>query len=160
MTNSDNGSPSRVDDLDDTDRVLINELQTDGRLSYAELGELTGLSAGGARLRVLRLQERGILQVVGVTDPLKLGYQSMAMLGIRVDGDIEKIADAIGQLTEVVYVVMAAGSIDLLVEVVAEDSDALFGVINRKIRRMPGVGATETFTYYNIHTHRFNWGAR
>lgn len=152
---------STLDDgLDSIDRSLIVALQHDGRLTYAELGELVGLSSGGARLRVLRLQERGILQVVGVTDPLKLGYERMAMIGIEVDGDIRAVADTIGAIDGVIYLVLAAGTFDLLVEVIAADSEALFELINERIRAVPGVAKAQTFSYYSIHTHRFTWGPR
>ena len=154
------GETTRTDKLDDIDRTLITALQNDGRLGYAELGQLVGLTPGGARRRVVRLEERGILQVVGVTDPLKLGYQNMAMLGVVVDGDIEATADAIGEIDGVIYVVIGAGTFDLLVEVIAEDSPALFDIIGKRIRGLPGVAKTETFTYYSIHTHRFTWGTR
>ena len=157
---STNGELNRDDKLDATDRALITALQSDGRLGYAELGELVDLTPGGARRRVVRLQERGILQIVGVTDPLKLGYKQMAMLGIVVDGDVAETADALGKIEDVVYVVTGAGSFDILVEVIAEDTDALFDVITRKVRRVEGVARTETFTYYGIHTHRFGWGTR
>ena len=146
--------------LDATDRTLITALQADGRLGYAELGELVGLTPGGARRRVVRLHERKILQIVGVTDPLKLGYRSMAMLGIVVHGDIKETADLIGEIDDVIYVVIGAGSFDLLVEVIAEDSDALFEIISQRIRAVPGVARAETFSYYAIHTHRFTWGTR
>jgi Lrp/AsnC family transcriptional regulator for asnA, asnC and gidA len=155
-----NGDHNRDDKLDTTDRTLITALQRDGRLGYAELGELVGLTPGGARRRVVRLQERGVLQIVGVTDPLKLGYRHMAMLGIEVVGDVAETADAIGEIEDVVYVVTGAGAFDILVEVIAEDADQLFDVITRKVRRVPGVARTETFTYYAIHTHRFGWGTR
>lgn len=148
------------DGLDSIDRALIVALQEDGRLTYAELGDLVGLSSGGARLRVLRLQERGILQVVGVTDPLKLGYERMAMIGIEVDGDIRAVADAIGAIDGVIYLVLAAGTFDILVEVIAVDADALFELINERIRAVPGVSKAQTFSYYSIHTHRFTWGPR
>lgn len=155
-----NGDSNRDDKLDTIDRALITALQGDGRLGYAELGELVGLTSGGARRRVMRLQERGILQIVGVTDPLKLGYQQMAMLGIEVAGDVAETAAALGEIENVVYVVTGAGSFDILVEVIAEDSNSLFDVITRQVRRVPGVARTETFTYYAIHTHRFGWGTR
>jgi Lrp/AsnC family transcriptional regulator for asnA, asnC and gidA len=150
----------RVEDLDDLDRRLIDLLQRDGRASYAELGEAVGLSPAGARLRVLRLQERQVLQIVAVTDPLALGYGQMAQIGIVVDGDVRAVADAIGEIDDVIYVVLTAGSFDLMVEVVATDTDALFSVVNDKVRRVPGVARAETFTYYGIHTHRFTWGVR
>ncbi|WP_353987423.1 Lrp/AsnC family transcriptional regulator [Ruicaihuangia caeni] len=153
---------SRDERLDDIDRTLITALQEDGRLGYAELGELVGLTPGGARRRVVRLQERGVLQIVGVTDPLKLGYRSMALIGIEVngDGDVTEVAAALDAIDDVIYVVASSGSFDLLVEVIAEDSSALFDVITRKVKRVSGVARTETFQYYAIHTHRFQWGTR
>lgn len=148
------------DDLDDIDRALLTALQEDGRLGYAELGQLVGLTAGGARKRVMRLEDRGTLQIVGVTNPLRLGYRSMAMVGIVADGDLEVVAEALSEIENVIYVVLAAGRYDLLVEVIAEDQEALFELINRRIRPTPGVSRAETFTYYGIRTHRFGWGAR
>ena len=150
----------RVDDLDDLDRRLLALLQADGRASYADLGEAVGLSPAGARLRVLRLQERGVLQIVAVTDPLALGYGQMAQIGIVVDADVRAVADAMAAIDEVIYVVLTAGSFDLLVEVVATDSDDLLAIVNDRIRAVPGVARAETFTYYGIHTHRFTWGVR
>ena len=146
-------------EIDDIDRKLLSALQRDGRCGYAELGELVGLTAGGARRRVMRLEERGIIQIVGVTDPLRLGYRSMAMVGIVAQGDVEQIADALNELQNVVYVVIAAGQYDLLAEVIAEDQAGLFEVINREVRNVPGVLRIETFPYYSIRTHRFGWGA-
>jgi len=152
----------RVDDLDETDRRIVALLQADGRASYADLGEAVGLSPAGARLRVLRLQERGVLQIVAVTDPLSLGYGQMAQIGISVAGghDVRAVADAIGAIEDVIYVVLTAGSFDLMVEVVATDSDALFTIVNDKVRSVPGIARAETFPYYGIHTHRFTWGVR
>lgn len=147
-------------ELDEIDRALIVALQLDGRLSYAELGERVGLSAGGARLRVLRLEERGIMQVVGVTDPLRLGYERMAMVGVTVHGDAHEIADRIGALDGVIYLVLGTGPFDLLVELIAPDSAALFDLINTGVRGVHGVAAVQTFDYHSIHTHRFIWGPR
>lgn len=155
-----NAEPGRDEKLDAIDRALITALQGDGRLGYAELGELVGLTPGGARRRVVRLEEREILQIVGVTDPLKLGYSHMAMLRIEVDGDVAETADALGAIDDVVYVVIGSGAFDILIEVIAADTDALFDVITRKVRKVPGVARVETFTYYSIHTHRFGWGTR
>lgn len=158
MTADPAGSRDHDTVLDEIDRRLLTLLQQDGRLAYAELGSATGLSAGAARARVLRLQDEGILQIVGVTDPLRLGYRNMAMLAITVDGDIDEAADAIGAIPGVIYVILAAGSVDLLVEVIATSSDELYGTINRHVRTVPGVRTVETFTYYRTHTHRFTWG--
>lgn len=147
-------------ELDDIDRALIVALQLDGRLTYAELGERVGLSAGGARLRVLRLEERGVLQVIGVTDPLRLGYERMAMVGVTVQGDAREIADRIGELDGVIYLVLGTGPYDLLVELIAPTSEALFDSINTGVRGVPGVVGVQTFDYHAIHTHRFIWRPR
>jgi len=156
------GPRLRVDDLDDTDRRLVALLQADGRASYAELGEAVGLSPAGTRLRVLRLQERGVLQIVAVTDPLALGYGQMAQLGVVVapGTHVRAVADAIAEIDDVIYVVLTAGSFDLMAEVVATDSDALFAIVDERVRQVPGVARIETFPYYGIHTHRFTWGVR
>lgn len=152
-----NNSHPEPAEIDEIDRKLLAALQQDGRCGYAELGELVGLTAGGARRRVMRLEDRGVIQIVGVTDPLQLGYRSMAMVGIATQGDVEVIADALNGLHNVVYVVLAAGQFDLLVEVIAEDQAALFEVINQQVRSIPGILRTETFPYYSIRTHRFGW---
>ncbi|MDF2897125.1 MAG: AsnC family transcriptional regulator [Rhodococcus erythropolis] len=146
------------DELDEIDRTLITALQEDGRLSYSELGDLVGLTAGGARKRVKRLEERGVIQVVGVTDPLRLGYRSMAMVGVIAEGDLEELAAAISEINNVIYVVLTAGRFDLLVELIASDQESLFELINQKLRNVAGVVRAETFTYYGIRTHRFGWG--
>ena len=124
-------TPSPDGGLDATDRQLLTLLQEDGRLPYSDLASATGLSSGAARARVLRLQERGILRVVGVTDPLQLGYRSMAMLTIEVEGDVEPVADAIGAIDAVIYVVVAAGPADLLVEVIAPDGKTRLASVKR-----------------------------
>jgi Lrp/AsnC family transcriptional regulator, regulator for asnA, asnC and gidA len=149
-----------IDDLDEIDRLLVALLQADGRASYADLGEAVGLSPAGARLRVLRLQERGILQIVAVTDPLALGYGQMAQIGVVVDADVRTVADAMAAIDEVIYIVLTAGSFDLMVEVVATDPHHLLTIVNEKVRPVPGVARVETFPYYGIHTHRFTWGVR
>ncbi|WP_017792449.1 Lrp/AsnC family transcriptional regulator [Leucobacter salsicius] len=153
-------SDSPTVELDTVDRALIAALQEDGRLSYADLAELVELTPGGVRKRVMRLEDQGVVQVVGVTDPLRLGYRSMAMLGVVVQGDVELVADAVSELPGVIYVVFTAGQFDLMVEVIAEDQDALFRVINRDVRSIDGVARIESFPYFSIRTHRFGWGTR
>lgn len=146
--------------LDDIDRRLVEALQRDGRASYAELAELVGLSPAATRLRVQRLLDANVVQVVGVTDPLALGYPVMAALGVRVERNVREVADRIAAITGVIYVVFTSGSFDLLVEVICEDSSRLLTVIDDEIRAIPDVRSVESFTYFGIHTHRFVWGTR
>lgn len=140
--------------LDEVDQQLIVMLERDGRLSYADLGSEVGLTPGGARARVMRLQDRGVIRVVGVTSPRAVGLLSIASLQIEVSGDIDAVADRISDLEGVRYVVLGSGRFSILVEVYAETSQALFTLINRQIREIPGVFRVETFQYEAVHTHR------
>ncbi|MEU8270094.1 Lrp/AsnC family transcriptional regulator [Sphaerisporangium sp. NPDC049002] len=143
--------------LDEIDRVLLHELQRDGRISYAALAEVTGLSAPAVRQRVQRLRDENVVQVVGVTDPMALGLPVMALIGVRVDSDVHTVADRISELTGVIYVVLTSGSFDLFVEVVCKEPAELLAILNDHIKRVPGVTRAESFTYFGIHTHRFAW---
>ena len=126
-------------------------------MSYADLAELVGLSAPAARQRMQRLIESKVLQIVAVTDPLKLGLPVMAMVGIAVDGDIRAVVERLSAIPQVIYVVSTAGSFDLFVEVVCPDMSELFTVVNQELKTIPGVQSTESFVYFDIHTHRFDW---
>jgi len=155
-----NRSVATAAQLDDIDRTLIEALQRDGRASYADLAELVTLSPAATRLRVQRLLDNGVVKIVGVTDPLALGYPVMSALGVRVERNVREVADRIADIAGVIYVVFTSGSFDLLVEVVCEDSARLLTVIDDEIRAIDGVRSVESFTYFGIHTHRFVWGAR
>ena len=147
-------------ELDDVDKRIVTELQRDGRISYADLGPIVGLSPAAVRQRVQRILDAGVVQVVGVTDPSAVGYPVMAMLGVQVDGDVTQIADEIAAVDGVIYIVMSAGSFDLMVEVIAEDTGALLGTINDRLKTIDGVRRVESFLYFGIHTHRFVWSPR
>jgi Lrp/AsnC family transcriptional regulator for asnA, asnC and gidA len=112
------------------------------------------------RQRVARLQEAGVIQIVAVTDPLQLGFRRQAMVGVRVDGDIRAVADALAELAEVDYVVITAGSFDVLAEAVCENDDHLLDLVSRRIRRLPGVRSTETFVYLKLRKQHYDWGTR
>ncbi len=150
--------PRPVPSLDDTDRAIIEHLQVDGRLPYTRLGAAVGLSEAAVRQRVQRLIDSGVMQVVAVTDPLSLGLGRMAMIGVRCEGDLEAIASKVQALDEVAYLVMTAGSFDLLAEVVAHDDEHLLELLNSKIRSIPGVKSTETFIYLRLAKQTYAWG--
>jgi len=146
--------------LDDVDKHLIEALQRDGRLPYTQLAGEVGLSEAAVRQRVRRLVDSGVTQIVAVTDPLMLGFRRMAMVGIRVEGDTRSVADAVSEIPEIDYVVIVAGSFDLLVEVVCEDDEHLLDLLNTKIRAVPGVRSTDTFTYLQLCKQTYAWGTR
>jgi Lrp/AsnC family transcriptional regulator, regulator for asnA, asnC and gidA len=146
--------------LDDVSKAIIEQLQQDGRRSYAAIGKVVGLSEAAVRQRVQRLVDSGVMQVVAVTDPLQLGFARQVMIGIQARGELEPIADTIAALDEVDYVVITAGVYDLLVEVVCESDEHLLEVISGKIRRISGVVATETFMYLKLRKQTYSWGVR
>jgi Lrp/AsnC family transcriptional regulator for asnA, asnC and gidA len=106
------------------------------------------------------LVDAGVMQVVAVTDPLELGFARQAMIGIRARGSLEPIADEIAELEEVDYVVITAGSYDLLVEVVCESDEELLSVLSNKIRSIENVVSTETFMYLQLRKQTYSWGVR
>lgn len=146
--------------LDATSKKIIEQLQEDGRRPYSTIGRAVGLSEAAVRQRVQRLVESGVVQIVAVTDPLQVGFARQAMIGIQADGDLETLADRLAALPEVDYVVITAGSFDLLVELVCEDDEHLLEVLNSSIRALPGVRRTETFVYLKLRKQLYNWGTR
>ncbi|MFC4560250.1 Lrp/AsnC family transcriptional regulator [Nocardiopsis mangrovi] len=145
--------------LDATAKRIIEQLQQDGRRSYAAIGKAVGLSEAAVRQRVQRLLESGVVQVVGVTDPMMLGFNRQAMIGVRCGGDPTAAADAIAALAGVEYVVVTAGSFDVLAEVVTADDDQLLEVLTL-IRAVPTVTATESFVYLKLRKQSYAWGTR
>lgn len=153
------GKPAPVV-LDATSKAIIEQLQEDGRRPYATIGRAVGLSEAAVRQRVQRLVDSGVVQIVAVTDPIQVGFTRQAMIGIKAEGDLEQLADSLAAMEEVDYVVITAGAFDVLVELVCEDDERLLEVLNRQVRTLPGVRATETFVYLKLRKQLYNWGTR
>ena len=146
--------------LDDVNKAIIRQLQSDGRRSYAAITTAVGLSEAAVRQRVQRLLDAGVMQVVAVTDPMQVGFARQAMIGVNAEGDLRDVADKLSALPEVDYVVITAGSFDILVEVVCEDDEHLLSLLNDSIRSVPGVQNTETFVYLRLAKQTYTWGTR
>lgn len=146
--------------LDSVSLAIIEQLQEDGRRPYAAIGKAVGLSEAAVRQRVQKLLDQGVMQIVAVTDPLTVGFRRQAMVGINVEGDLDPVADALTGMDEVEYVVVTAGSFDLLIEIVCEDDDHLLEMINKRIRTLPGVRSTESFVYLKLRKQTYTWGTR
>ncbi|AZZ55606.1 Lrp/AsnC family transcriptional regulator [Rathayibacter iranicus] len=153
-------SSQRPAQLDEVSKAIIEQLQADGRRSYAEIGKAVGLSEAAVRQRVQKLTESGVMQIVAVTDPMQLGFYRQAMIGVRVTGDTRDVADRLASMPAVDYVVLTAGSFDILAEVVCENDDDLIALLNEEIRSLPGILSTETFVYLKLHKQFYNWGTR
>ncbi|QNE34181.1 Lrp/AsnC family transcriptional regulator [Leifsonia shinshuensis] len=153
-----NGTKAAI--IDDVSKAIIEQLQVDGRKSYAEIGKAVGLSEAAVRQRVQKLTESGVMQIVAVTDPMQLGFYRQAMIGVRVTGDTLVIADKLAAMPAVDYVVLTAGTYDILAEVVCENDLDLITMLNSEIRTLEGVLSTETFVYLKLHKQFYNWGTR
>ena len=145
--------------LDQVSKQIIEQLQQDGRRSYAAIGKAVGLSEAAVRQRVQRLTEIGAIQIVAVTDPLTLGFARQTMIGVRCTGELERVARQLADMAEIDYVVITAGSFDLLIEVVCEDDDQLLEILSR-VRAIPTVTMTETFVYLKLCKQTYTWGTR
>ncbi|RJL21783.1 Lrp/AsnC family transcriptional regulator [Bailinhaonella thermotolerans] len=145
--------------LDDISKRIIEQLQMDGRKPYAAIGKVVGLSEAAVRQRVQRLLDAGVMQIVAVTDPLTLGFPRQAMIGIKCEGDLETVGDELAAIDEVDYIVLTAGSFDLIVEVVCEGDSHLLEILG-KIRAIPTVRTTESFVYLKLRKQTYSWGTR
>jgi Lrp/AsnC family transcriptional regulator for asnA, asnC and gidA len=145
--------------LDEVSKRLIEQLQEDGRRSYAALGRAVGLSEVAVRQRVQRLLDEGIIQIAAVTDAAAVGFHRQAMVGVKVEGEIRRVAEKLVDIPEADYVVVCAGQFDMLIELICEDDNHLMGVVD-SIRSVPGVRATETFVYLKLAKETYSWGTR
>ena len=146
--------------LDPLAKAIIEQLQQDGRRSYAAIARAVGLSEAATRQRVQRLIDEGVIQITTVTDAAAIGFHRMALLGVKVDGDIRQVADELASLDEAEYVVICAGQFDLLVELICEDDGHLLRTLDERVRTIPGVRNTETFVYLKVVKENYQWGTR
>ena len=145
--------------LDDIDKSIIGHLQDDGRIPFAQLGPAVGLSAAAARQRVLALIDHGVVQIVAVTDPMMLGFNMQAWIGMTATGDLEAVAAEIAEIDETDYVVITSGRFDVMIEVVCEDNDHLLSLISR-LRDLAQVETVEALTYLKLMKQTYDWGTR
>jgi Lrp/AsnC family transcriptional regulator for asnA, asnC and gidA len=150
------GAPRSIDPLDGQ---IIEALQENGREPFRRIAGRLGVSEATVRARFARLSGDNVLHVSGITNPLALGFEGMAMVGIRVGGAPEPVADEVSRWRETSYVVITAGQFDILVELVCADR-AQFRELTNRIRTLPGVASTESFVYLELYKQLYDWGTR
>lgn len=137
--------------LDSFDYKIIAALQKDGRMPFSQIAQELGVSPGMVRLRYNRLVEQGFLQVCAITNPLRMGYKMMALIGIRVDGHkLMEVADQISQLEEVIYLILTSGSYDIFAEIVCRDRAHLLQFLSERLYQIEGVRESESFIHLKI----------
>ena len=145
--------------LDATNKRIIESLQREGRRSFTAIARDLGISETAVRARVQKLTDAGVIDVVAITNPLMVGFDVMAMIGVQAASNLQEIADRVSEWDEASYVVILSGSLDLLVEVVCRDNQHLLELVQR-LREVDGVKSTETFMYLDLHKQTFAWGTR
>ncbi len=139
------------ENLDEADRFIIDALRQDGRIAFAQIAQQLNVSPGMIRVRYNRLVEMGVLKVVAITNPLRLGFKTMAMIGIRTDGThMLEVADAVSALEEVVYLIVVSGRFDIMIEVFCRDHEELLQFLTEKLHKIEGVREAETFIHLKI----------
>ena len=152
---------SRADDrVSEVDRQIISRLQVDGRRAYTQIAAELGMSEAAVRARANRLIADGTLQIVGVADPLKLGYDLMALIGLTCDpGRLPELADEVAGFPEALRVVVTTGTFDMLVEVVCEDREGLLAFLSQRLGALPGILNAQTFVYLRVTKQEYQWSA-
>ncbi len=137
--------------LDETDRQIISILQQDGRAPFAQIAERLQVSAGMVRVRYNRLVEMGALRVVGITNPVRMGYQTMALIGIKVEANrLMEIADEVAALDEVIYLIIVSGAYDIIAEIVCKDQNHMLQFLSERLYKIEGVRESESFMHLKI----------
>lgn len=144
--------------MDQIDLEIISFLQTDGRMPFTDIAKELDISEGTVRNRVARLMQERVLQIVGMVDPYRLGYDAPAMISISVQPPLlNQVAKTISKFSEVSYLIMVSGDYDLLVEVLCKDRDHLASFLNERLMKVPGI--TNTQTSMVLHTYKMSYGA-
>ena len=137
--------------LDKIDLQIIAALQKDGREAFAQIAEHLNVSPGMIRVRYNRLVEMGVLRVVAITNPLRMGYSTMALIGIKAAGDkLMEVASQVAALDEVIYLIIVSGAYDIITEVVCRDPDHLLQFLTDRLYKIEGIRETESFMHLKI----------
>jgi Lrp/AsnC family transcriptional regulator for asnA, asnC and gidA len=144
-----------ISTLDPLDFGIVRELQEDGRRAYREVARNLSVPEATIRVRVKRLQDQGILQILAFTDPSKLGHAKLALLFVNVEPqDHERVVDTLGRWPQVSYLSTTMGTADICVQVLCSDDDSLWA-LQQRVRSLPGIRDVRTLQEVKVHKIRF-----
>lgn len=127
-------------------------------MSYSAIAKDVGLSEAAVRHRVQKLIDGGVIQIVGVTDPMQMGFARQAMIGIKTTGSVQEVAAELAHMDELDYIVITTGRFDILAEFVAESDDDLLDIVSTRVSALDRVLTTETFVYLRLVKQTYAWG--
>jgi len=145
--------------MDDTDRRIITALQSDGRRPFNQIAQDLGIPASSVRYRTRRLQELGILQIVGIANPLAIGFDRLAMIGVSTaPGRARDVCRALADLPETSYVILTTGRYDVMAEVICRDIEHFTDVVINRMQAIEGVLSTESLFVLEAYKLAYGWG--
>ena len=154
-----NNSANKKKPLDQIDCQMIELLQKDGRIPNTDIAKEIGISEATVRSRLNRLIEEGYVQIVAVSNPIKLGFRIVGILRIKVDiTKIEKVTEELSKIKPIWFVVHATGDSDIYTEFVARSLDELNDIIFNKVYKIDGIVRTETSLILKYIKRRYDWG--
>ncbi len=148
---------------DKLNKLIIQMLEEDGRRPFNEIAAALDVSEGTVRNRVNGMRQSGQLQIVAIVDPLAVDYETDAMLGVKVaqSATPAEVAERLGQLPEVIYILWVSGRFDLLVELVSDQRDQLIRFLEEHIHGRQDIADVETMTGLRNFKNQFllkqNW---
>ncbi len=145
--------------MDALDSAILGFLQEDGRMRFTKIAKALGVTEGTIRNRVARLQDERVMQIVGLVDPARVGYDAPAIIGLSITPPhLEQAAAEIAAYEEVGYLIMVSGEFDLIVETFCRDREHLADFLRDHLQNVTGVSRTKTFMI--LHTYKMAQGAQ
>ncbi|MGV3488474.1 MAG: Lrp/AsnC family transcriptional regulator [Tuberibacillus sp.] len=144
--------------LDELDMRIMKILQNDGRTTFKDIANQVGVAERTVKLRVEKLKDNDILQVIGVVNPINVGLKLIAMIQIAVEQT--KMKDCIEQLerlNEVRFIALTSGEYHLLIEVVAASHEEFGEFIEHKLNQIPGIRKSNITMELKIIKNKFNF---
>lgn len=146
--------------LDDLDREILEIHQQDVFFSYNDLAQKWGVTAATIRNRVKRLKSIGVMDVILVMNPYKIGYTTYALIGIRLQPDIDagEVAETLLSQSGVTNVVMVAGRYDFFVNYICRNTEEYRDFVMNQLRKIPGIASVESFIGLDLYERKFELG--
>jgi Lrp/AsnC family transcriptional regulator for asnA, asnC and gidA len=144
---------------DQVDRRMIRLLQQDGRMPIASLAKELQISETTARTRLKRLISDRVINIVAVSDPIKLGFEITGNLKISIDlKKKDPIIDRLKQMDQIKYIALTTGGTDLDVDFIAHSLDEFKSLIFDDICHIDGVNSSQTSLILEIVKDAWDYG--
>ena len=154
-----NNSTSKKKALDPVDCQMIQLLQKDGRISNTDIAKNIGISEATVRTRLNRLIDGEYIQIVAVSDPIKLGFDIVGNIRIHVEiKKMDKIIKELNKLKPLWFIVQTTGGTGIDTEFVVKSLDELNELIFENINKIDGIIKTETSLFLKYIKRQYDWG--